>query len=143
MTPFGFEDNGSGDQVPLFETTSTITASGDHIFNKMTAGSNYRSNDAADEHQSAPTPHECVVCALESIKGEFPASSPTPSCSHPPELCLECLQQVILVAITDGSCVSGIECPSNTCSQKLGYFDVKKWANKKDFDRFASLDCGD
>jgi hypothetical protein len=86
---------------------------------------------------------ECGVCALEPNKGEFPASSPTQYCSHTPELCLECLQQVILVAITDGSCVSGIECPSNPCSQKLDYFDVKKWARKEDFDRFASIDCGD
>jgi hypothetical protein len=137
MTPFGFEDGGSGDETPLFATTSTIPTSDDNILNKVIEGFN---NDATDEQQSALTPRECVVCALQSIKGEFPTSPPTQSCSHPPELCLECLRQVILVAITDGSCVSGIECPSNTCSKKLDYFDVKKWANKEAFDRFAQID---
>jgi hypothetical protein len=141
----------------IARTTGIVAAPEDNIRqslnkNKVTTGnhvplenhalSNYPSNDA-DKQRSPPTPCECVVCALESNKGEFPASSPTQYCSHTPELCLECLQQVILVAITDGSWVSGIECPANPCSQKLDYFDVKKWARREDFDRFASIHGGD
>jgi hypothetical protein len=82
---------------------------------------------------------ECIICRSDSTEVEFSASSPTSVCAHPPRICVGCLQQVILTAITTGDFISGIVCPYLDCTQRLDYHDVQKWATPEVFDRYGLL----
>jgi len=86
---------------------------------------------------SRPTSVECIICRSDSNEVEFSPNSPTSVCSHPPQVCVGCLRQLILTAITNGDFLSGISCPSPECSQMLGYHDVQTWAPPEVFDRYA------
>jgi len=78
---------------------------------------------------------ECLICTSYSDEVGFSTYPPTSACSHSPEVCTECLQQVILTAINSGEFITGILCPSPECSQKLDYYDIRKWATQEVFDR--------
>jgi hypothetical protein len=78
---------------------------------------------------------ECVVCRNDVERDRFPNCAPSAACTHPPEVCLECLRRTIEVAITAGNFLSGISCPSAACSGNLDYFEVKKWAKRETFER--------
>jgi hypothetical protein len=82
--------------------------------------------------------NECIVCAVES---EIALEVPTEACAHPPEVCIQCLQQVILAAINSGDFIVGIHCPSYGCPHRLGYYDVQKWATREIFERCVSYQC--
>jgi hypothetical protein len=84
-----------------------------------------------------PSGSECTICRGESGDGEMALKVPTEACSHPPQVCVGCLRQVILAAITSGDFITGIICPSFGCSQRLGYHDVQKCAAQEVFDRLA------
>jgi len=83
------------------------------------------------------TDRECMICRSDSAEVEFSTSSPTSVCSHPPQVCISCLRQVIHTAITNGDFISGILCPSLDCSQRLDYYDVQKWATSEVFERYV------
>jgi hypothetical protein len=85
------------------------------------------------------TDMECIICRSDSAEVEFSRSPPTAVCSHPPQVCISCLQQVILISITNGDFISGILCPSLGCSQRLDYYDVQEWATSEVFDRYVVL----
>lgn len=87
--------------------------------------------------QSSKVARECIICIVELWEEQFPKKPPTEACSHPPEVCIECLRRVIAVGIKDGNYISGILCPSDGCRKLLGYFDVKSWATIADFERWA------
>lgn len=70
---------------------------------------------------------ECSIC--EDSLPLF-TLAPTASCSHPGDLCRECLRQTIRAAITDGSAVGGITCPSYHCNAILDYEDVRRWGGE-------------
>jgi hypothetical protein len=80
---------------------------------------------------------ECVVCSIES---EIAMKVPTEACTHPPQVCVQCLQQVILAAINSGDFITGILCPSYGCPHRLGYHDVQKWAAEEVFERCVACD---
>jgi hypothetical protein len=79
--------------------------------------------------------NECIVCRVES---EVAMKVPTEACTHPPQVCTQCLQQVIVAAITSGDFLAGIMCPSYGCPHRLGYYDVQKWATQEVFDRYVA-----
>jgi hypothetical protein len=83
------------------------------------------------------TDTECLICRSDSTEVEFSTSSPTSACAHPPVVCVSCLQQVILTAITTGDFISGILCPHLDCPQRMDYHDVQKWAVSEVFDRYV------
>jgi hypothetical protein len=60
---------------------------------------------------------------------------PTEACTHPPQVCAICIQQVILAAVASGDFITGIMCPSYGCPHRLGYYDVQKWATVEVFER--------
>jgi hypothetical protein len=78
---------------------------------------------------------ECVVCRSDIEVEIFPKSAPCVACTHPAEVCLDCLRRTIETAITIGEFLSGISCPSANCSEKLDYFAVETWADKITFER--------
>jgi hypothetical protein len=80
---------------------------------------------------------ECTICRNESGDGEMALKVPTEACAHPPQVCIGCLRQVILAAITSGDFITGIMCPSSGCPQRLGYHDVQKCAAQEVFARLA------
>ena len=86
---------------------------------------------------SPSTGSECIICHSESGDGEMALKVPTEECSHLPQVCIGCLQQVILAAITSGDFITGIICPSSSCPQRLGYHDVQKCAAREVFDRLV------
>jgi hypothetical protein len=93
-----------------------------------------RRNDSQQQPEGS-TYIECLVCTSGSDEVGFSTDPPTLACSHSPEVCTECLQQVILTAINSGEFITGILCPSPECSQKLDYYDIRKWATQEIFDR--------
>jgi hypothetical protein len=89
--------------------------------------SNHSGNDASES--------ECTVCRVES---EVAMKVPTEACTHPPQVCTKCLQQVILAAVSSGDFITGIMCPSYGCPHRLGYYDVQKCATLEVFERCAA-----
>jgi len=87
--------------------------------------------------QDGSTDMECVVCRSDSSEVEFSTEPPTSACSHTPEVCLECLRQVILTSISSGEFIAGILCPSSECRQRLDYYDVHRWATPEVFGRYT------
>lgn len=84
-----------------------------------------------------PSGPECAICRSESGDGEMALKVPTEACTHPPQVCIGCLQQVILAAVTSGDFITGIPCPSYDCPQRLRYHDIEKWAAQEVFDRLV------
>ncbi len=83
------------------------------------------------------TKKECIVCRSDSGEVEFSMDTPTSACNHGPLVCVNCLEQIILIAITSGDYIAGILCPSPDCAQRLDYYDVQKWATRDTFDRYV------
>ena len=90
-------------------------------------------------HSGLSSGSACTICHGESTNGEMALKVPTEECSHPPQVCIGCLRQVILAAITSGDFITGILCPSSDCPQRLGYHDVQKCAAEDVFDRLVPL----
>jgi hypothetical protein len=88
-------------------------------------------------HPSTPSVSECTICYGESGDADMALKAPTEGCTHPPQVCTTCLQQVILAAISSGDFVTGIMCPSYGCPQRLGYHDVQKCAAQEAFNRWV------
>ncbi|KIM22909.1 hypothetical protein M408DRAFT_78334, partial [Serendipita vermifera MAFF 305830] len=86
-----------------------------------------------------PTGVECIVCTSDAAEVEFPIDAPTSACNHPPQVCVGCLQQIILVSITSGDYSTGILCASPDCAQRLDYYDIQKFATPEAFDRYDKL----
>jgi hypothetical protein len=90
--------------------------------------------DPATERLAEPA-EECTVC--RNTVFSMPLDSPTSLCTHPVSVCRKCL------VLTIESGIAGlIRCPTDGCSQELGYADVMKWTrgSKEDlaiFDRCA------
>lgn len=79
---------------------------------------------------------ECSVCLSEAF---IPSDPPTSTCSHDPRACEGCLRRVISSSLETGSFATGIPCPTEGCSQRMMYSDIRKWADTTLFERFAKL----
>jgi hypothetical protein len=79
---------------------------------------------------------ECMICADEFDKAEFPESEQiTSNCHHKSEtrVCIYCLQQSIATAVTEGQ-LHLIICPF--CPEKLSHKEVKLYATREVFARY-------
>ncbi|KAK7442393.1 hypothetical protein CaCOL14_001213 [Colletotrichum acutatum] len=79
---------------------------------------------------------ECPICAETRDISSFPVLSVTPTCNHPPEACLECLQMSIKSDL-NSKLWTEIQCPE--CRELLEYVDIQKYADEETFARYEAL----
>ncbi|KAK0639136.1 hypothetical protein B0T16DRAFT_338565 [Cercophora newfieldiana] len=78
----------------------------------------------------------CVVCTDTKKASEFPASTITKSCEHPPMTCLDCIAVSIRITLKsrqwkDLSCTE--------CNERLGFEDVQRYADEKTFKSYETI----
>ena len=78
---------------------------------------------------------DCVVCFETLNPGNTPVRRITSSCDHEPDICRLCLATSISTQL-DSRVWDQIGCPS--CDQRLGYQDVKAFADSSAFGRSES-----
>lgn len=78
---------------------------------------------------------ECLICADTKEEILFPRFSPTASCTHSPNTCLECLERSIRSDLT-GKIWTDIRCPE--CRELLDYTDIQRYADDETFKRYIS-----
>lgn len=94
-------------------------------------------------HQRIPSDREndgdrdCLICADTKEEILFPRFSPTASCTHSPNTCLECLERSIRSDLT-GKIWTDIRCPE--CRQLLEYTDIQRYADEETFKRYVILE---
>lgn len=75
---------------------------------------------------------DCSICVEEKPLGFFPLQSPTTSCQHEPEACLDCIQTHIRTQIATGMVgEKSIKCPE--CSEALSLDEIQKYADTETF----------
>jgi hypothetical protein len=82
---------------------------------------------------------ECLICADEFDRTEFPETTQiTSNCHHKNDerVCIYCLQQSVATAVTEGK-LHLVICPF--CPEKLSHDEVKKYATKEVFARYFPL----
>ncbi|TIC96986.1 E3 ubiquitin-protein ligase RNF19B [Colletotrichum higginsianum] len=79
---------------------------------------------------------ECPICAETRDPASFPVLSVTPTCTHPPEACLDCLQTSIRSDL-NSKLWTEIRCPE--CREPLEYVDIQKYADEETFARYEAL----
>ncbi|SPO03343.1 uncharacterized protein DNG_06025 [Cephalotrichum gorgonifer] len=79
---------------------------------------------------------ECIICADTKPPLDFPQTSVTATCNHPPEACLECMRMSIKTDL-DTKIWTEIQCPE--CPATLEYADVQQYADEETFSRFEEL----
>ncbi|KAI3537551.1 hypothetical protein CSPX01_10139 [Colletotrichum filicis] len=79
---------------------------------------------------------ECPICAETRDISSFPVLSVTPTCTHPPEACLECLRMSIKSDL-NSKLWTDIQCPE--CRELLEYVDIQKYADEETFARYEAL----
>lgn len=89
-------------------------------------------------HQRVPSDREdgdrdCLICADTKEEILFPRFSPTASCTHSPNACLECLERSIQSDLT-GKIWTDIRCPE--CRELLDYTDIQRYADEETFKRY-------
>jgi hypothetical protein len=90
-------------------------------------------------HQRIPSDREnsgdrdCLICADTKEEILFPRFSPTASCTHSPNTCLECLERSIRSDL-NGKIWTDIRCPE--CRQLLDYTDIQRYADEETFKRY-------
>ena len=86
------------------------------------------------ETRPAKLNEACTVCYDEPT--EFPLKAPTASCSHPSQLCIDCMRETMKSEIMGKCAVLGIRCPTNGCDELLGYHDIKLWSDAETFSKY-------
>ncbi|KAG8803982.1 hypothetical protein FRC16_001699 [Serendipita sp. 398] len=71
----------------------------------------------------------CIVCKSHA---QIPQELPTEHCDHRPEVCLECLQQTVEAALSEGR---DVLCPTLQCRKQLSHSNLKHWATPDVFDQ--------
>jgi hypothetical protein len=75
---------------------------------------------------------DCVICTDEKALGLFPLQTPTSTCNHDPNTCLDCLQKYIQTQAGDGMInEQSIKCPE--CSNPLDLAEIQKYADPDTF----------
>lgn len=74
----------------------------------------------------------CQICDRRQPGAQFPQRVPTSNCEHESEVCLHCLQTHISTSMAQKKW-DQIECP--TCSERLGFFDMKAFAAAATFEK--------
>ncbi|KIM19984.1 hypothetical protein M408DRAFT_332680 [Serendipita vermifera MAFF 305830] len=126
-----------------WKPTLNLGALSGYLYSSTTPGPTSESSQNAQVSESTtpdvPSGVECIVCRNDTADVGLPDDPPTLACSHQPQVCLGCLQQTILVAVTNGDYTTGIPCASPGCAQRLDYFDIQRIATPEVFDRYAQL----
>lgn len=109
-------------------TPATLQAPGDTTFTEPS-------------HKFASAwPKDCVVCFETLNPQTIPERRITSSCSHEPDVCRSCLAESIATQL-DSKVWDHIDCP--TCGQRLGFEDVKAFADHEVFGRLEPLYISD
>ena len=74
----------------------------------------------------------CHVCCEVQFSDLFPSRLPTSTCKHAMEVCRLCLEKSIAEQMAQ-KIWDQIDCP--TCSERMGFFDVKEFANTVTFEK--------
>ncbi|UKZ62868.1 uncharacterized protein TrAtP1_004100 [Trichoderma atroviride] len=119
---------------------------GDDKADDFSFGQRYQSDPGTSSvlvtHQRIPSDREnnddrdCLICADTKEEILFPRFSPTASCTHSPNTCLECLERSIRSDLT-GKIWTDIRCPE--CRQLLEYTDIQRYADEETFKRYETL----
>ncbi|KAL7927805.1 hypothetical protein ACQKWADRAFT_277901 [Trichoderma austrokoningii] len=119
---------------------------GDDEADDFSFGQRYQSDPGTSSvlvtHQRVPSDREdgddrdCLVCADTKEEILFPRFSPTASCAHSPNTCLECLERSIRSDLS-GKIWTDIRCPE--CRQLLDYTDIQRYADEETFKRYETL----
>lgn len=80
-----------------------------------------------------PVLRECCVCAGDLPEASFPANKITPTCSHEPTTCMDCLSQAVTIKVPECAW-DQISCPE--CPETLSYDVVKTWASAEAFELY-------
>lgn len=92
-------------------------------------------------HKSASAlPRDCTVCFETLNPQTIPERRITSSCSHEPDVCRSCLATSIATQL-DSKVWDHIDCP--TCGQRLGFQDVKEFADHEVFERLEPFCISD
>ena len=86
------------------------------------------------ETRPAKPSEACTVCYDEPAF--FPLKSPTASCSHASQVCIDCMRETMKSEIMGKGAVQGIRCPTNGCEEVLDYHDIQSWSDKGTFSKY-------
>jgi hypothetical protein len=78
----------------------------------------------------------CKMCHGNSGVIELLVDAPTVRCKHFAEVCLNCINRVILKAFKSSQ---PILCPSRNCSERLSHIDVQRWLTPPGLDRYVAF----
>lgn len=118
---------------------------GDDEADDFSFGQRYQSDPGTSSvlvtHQRVPSDRQdgdrdCLICADTKEEILFPRFSPTASCTHSPNACLECLERSIRSDLT-GKIWTDIRCPE--CRELLDYTDIQRYADVETFKRYETL----
>lgn len=86
------------------------------------------------ETRPAKLSEACTVCYDEPTT--FPLKAPTASCTHPSQLCIDCMRETMKSEIMGKGAVLGIRCPTTGCEELLDYHDIQLWSDTKTFSKY-------
>ncbi|KAG8784399.1 hypothetical protein FS842_008646 [Serendipita sp. 407] len=94
---------------------------------------------ASISRTSTPTNRlrECVICRDTDVV--FASTPPTDRCLHQPETCVDCISQMLRVAVISESNSNHLKCPTANCRELLEHDEVQKWADHETFERYSDL----
>jgi hypothetical protein len=70
---------------------------------------------------------QCEICWETKLQPEFPHTTITATCNHPADICLLCLEQVILAELVAHPEQARVRCHSLPCAGILGVQDIRRW----------------
>jgi len=104
--------------------------------NATASGSSSRVGPSKPKIETRPAKlnEACTVCYDEPT--EFPLKAPTASCSHPSQLCIDCMRETMKSEIMGKGAVQGIRCPTSGCEALLDYHDIQLWSDTATFSKY-------
>lgn len=89
------------------------------------------------ETRPAKPNEACTVCYDEP--NVFPLKAPTASCSHPSQVCTDCMRETMKSEIMGKGAVQGIRCPTSGCEGLLDYHDIRLWSDTDTFSKYDTF----
>src|SRR2546423_1543132 len=127
------ERNNNFSTTSSYEYTTTSTSS-------TYAGSSYRytttsaTSSSTDEKYRFSTTKDCMICVETFNMNQF--QKITSSCTHPNDICKNCVSQHIETQLNTMGDVEGILCPfGSNCGFLIEYNDVRRTVNPELFER--------
>lgn len=89
------------------------------------------------ETRPAKPNEACTVCYDEP--NVFPLNAPTVGCSHPSQVCIDCMRETMKSEIMGKGAVQGIRCPTSGCEGLLDYHDIRLWSDTETFSKYDAF----